>query len=307
MDPFLDLVRLLRPRAMLWGRTEGVGRWSLGFRKRDDLLFSWIERGTCQLIRPGFAPVKLQPEDFILIRTITPFALTTDPAMQPTDSETLHSTTKDPNFRLGSGEGDACVLRGGKFVFDTANEDLLTNLLPSLVHVTTGESLSWRVRSLLRMNEAESKDPGPGSDFIMAHLVELILVETLRGQAQIDIHRTGLLAGLADPVTACAIKAMHADVAHAWTVAGLAKFCGVSRSTFATKFHSTMGIGPIEYLLQWRMALAKDELRRGGRGVGEIGLAIGFGSSSAFTTAFTRVTGLSPKRFSEVALLNRTS
>jgi AraC-like DNA-binding protein len=308
MDPFLDLVRLLRPRAMLWGLTEGVGRWSLGFRKRDDLLFSWVERGSCQLIRPGFAPVRLEPEDFVLIRTVTPFALTTDPTMQPVDSETLHATTKDPNFQLGSGEGDPVVLRGGKFVFDTANEDLLTDLLPSLVHVATGESLSWRVRSLLQMNEAESKQPGPGSEFIMSHLVELILVEILRGRAQqLPAEHTGLLAGLADPIMARAISAIHGDVAHAWTVASLAKLCGVSRSTFATRFHLTMGMGPIEYLLHWRMALAKDALRRGGRGVGEIGLAIGFGSSSAFTTAFTRTTGLSPKTFGELALKNKSS
>ena len=307
MDPFLDLVRLLRPRAMLWGRTEGTGRWSLGFRKRDDLLFSWIERGSCQLVRSGFAPVQLPPGDFILIRTVTPFTLTTDPTMQPVDSEILHSMTNDPNFKLGLGEDDPVVLRGGKFLFDTANEDLLIDLLPSLVHVATGESLSWRIGSLLRLNEAESKQPGPGSEFIESHLVELILVEILRGQAQqVDSQHTGLLAGLADPVTACAISAIHGDVAHAWTVASLAKFCGVSRSTFATKFHSTMGMGPIEYLLHWRMALAKDQLRRGGRGVGEIGLAVGFGSSSAFTTAFTRMTGVSPKTYGEAALKNRT-
>jgi AraC-like DNA-binding protein len=308
MDPFLDLVRLLRPRAMLWGRTEGVGRWSLGFRKREDLLFAWVERGTCQLVRSGFAPVHLQPEDFILIRTVTPFTLTTDPTTQPAESETLHATTNDPNFKLGSGKDNLVVLRGGKFVFDTANEDLLTDLLPSLVHVAAGESLSWRVRSLLQMNEAESKHPGPGSEFIMSHLVELILVEILRGQAQqLEPHHTGLLAGLADPVTACAIKAMHEHIARAWTVASLAKFCGVSRSSFATRFHSTMGLGPIEYLHHWRMALAKDGLRSGSRGVGDIGLAIGFGSSSAFTTAFTRTTGLSPKRFSDLAQKDKTT
>jgi AraC-like DNA-binding protein len=303
MDPFLDLIRLLRPRAMLWGRTEGVGRWSLGFRKRDDLLFAWIEHGSCQLTRPRFAPVFLEPEDFILIRTVTPFSLTTDPAMQALDSEALHLATKDPNFRLGSGEDHPVVLRGGRFVFDTANEDLLTDLMPSLIHVATGESLSWRVRSLLQMNESEARQPGPGSKFIMSHLVELILVEVLRGQGQqFDLQQTGLLAGLADPVIASAIQAMHADVTHAWTVAGLARLCGVSRSAFATRFRSTVGLGPIEYSLRWRMALAKDELRRGVQGVGEIGLAIGFGSPSAFTTAFTRLTGISPKQYAETVL-----
>jgi AraC-like DNA-binding protein len=56
-------------------------------------------------------------------------------------------------------------------------------------------------------------------------------------------------------------------------------------------------MGPIEYLQRWRMALAKDQLKSGTRGVGEIALAIGFQSSSAFTTAFTRMVGRSPTHF----------
>lgn len=99
-------------------------------------------------------------------------------------------------------------------------------------------------------------------------------------------------------MTARALSAMHSDVAQGWTVADLARLCGVSRSSFAARFRKVVGIGPTEYLLQWRMALAKNELRRGERSSSEIAFAIGFGSSSAFSTAFTRAIGCSPKRFS---------
>jgi AraC-like DNA-binding protein len=58
-----------------------------------------------------------------------------------------------------------------------------------------------------------------------------------------------------------------------------------------------VGIGPIDYLLRWRMMLAKDELQRGGSSIGEIGLAIGFQSASAFSTAFTKAVGCSPRAF----------
>ena len=109
--------------------------------------------------------------------------------------------------------------------------------------------------------------------------------------------QTGLLGGLADPVTARALSAMQKDVADSWTVSSLGRLCGVSRSTFAARFRQIMGTGPIEYLLHWRMALAKDELRRGSKSIGEIALAIGFQSSSAFSTAFSRAVGSSPKGF----------
>ncbi len=129
----------------------------------------------------------------------------------------------------------------------------------------------------------------------MARLMELMLVELLRSRNVGGSEKqAGLLAGQADPVTACALTAMHRDVAHGWTVAGL---CGVSRSSFASRFRARTGTGPIEYLQQWRRALARDELRRGTRSIGEITPADGFQSSSAFSTAFTRVAGCSPTRF----------
>jgi AraC-like DNA-binding protein len=126
----------------------------------------------------------------------------------------------------------------------------------------------------------------------------MIHFEILRGQTlQSAPEHRSMLAGLADSVTAKAITAMHADVAHSWTVESLAHYCGVSRSSFAAHFQSVVGMGPIKYLQRWRMALAKDQLRSGTRSVGEIALAIGFQSSSAFTTAFTRIVGCPPTQF----------
>jgi AraC-like DNA-binding protein len=297
VDPFLDLIKLLRPRAMLTAGIQAAGPWGVSFRQRDDVLFCWVEMGECQLIRPHTAPLHLQPGDFVLIRTTSPFTLTSDPSVQPEDSETIVATTNDPVLRLGSGTGPGAILRGGRFVFDTANEHLLTGLLPALVHIAHDDTSSWRLRSLLKLSETEAMQPGPGSDFLVSRLVEVILVEILRHEAQPSDQETGLLAGLSDPITSRALSAMHGNVAHGWTVASLARLCNVSRSTFAAHFRSVVGIGPIDYLLRWRTAIAKDELRRGKQSIGEIALAIGFQSSSAFSTAFTKATGSSPRQF----------
>jgi AraC-like DNA-binding protein len=303
MDPFLELIGLLRPRAtLLGGGLDAFGRWSLSFRKRDDLLFCWVERGEFQLIRPDDAPVHIRQGDFFLIRTFTPFTMTSDPSIHPIDSETAVATAGSKRLKLGEGVDRPVTLHAGKFVFDTVNEDLLAGLLPTFVHIEGEDKSLDRVRVLLTMNENEARQPGPASEFIVTRLVELILVEILRAKPlHVDENQAGLLAGLTDPITMQALSAMHRDVAYGWTVAGLAKLCGVSRSTFATRFRQVVGTGPIEYLMHWRMALAKDQLARGARGIGEIGLAIGFQSSSAFSTAFTREVGCSPKRFIGIA------
>jgi len=298
MDPFLDVVQLLRPRATLWSKIEGFGRWGLAFRKRDDLLFCRVERGECHLLRPKLAPVLLRPDDFVLIHTSTPFVLTSDPTMEPEDSEELVAAAKSVSLQLGEGAESPVTLRGGRFVFDTANESLLWELLPSLLHVAADDTSSWRVRSLLKLNEMETLQPGPGSEFLIARLMELILVEMLRRETpKADDRSTGLIAGLLDPAIASALLAMHGEIAREWSVAELARLCGVSRSGFATRFKGVLGVGPIEYLMHWRMAVAKDELRRGTRSISEIALAVGFQSPSAFSTSFTRAVGCSPKRF----------
>jgi AraC-like DNA-binding protein len=298
MDPFADLINLLRPRATLWGRIKGTGRWGVSFRKRDDLLFCWVEAGECLLTRPHTDPVLLRTGDFAFIRTSSPFTLTSDPELEPEDSEAIVAATESTELVLGQPTGICATLRCGRFVFDTANETLLWTLLPSLMHIAADQQISWRLRSLLKMNDAEGQHPGPGSDLVVSRLMELTLLELLRSEVVMLRPGTkGLLSGLADPVIAKSLSAMHREVAGIWTVAKLARVSGVSRSTFATRFRTVMGLGPIEYLADWRIALGKDDLARGTKTIGEIALSVGFHSSSAFSTAFTRAVGCSPKRF----------
>jgi AraC-like DNA-binding protein len=283
---------------MLTAGIYASGAWGVSFRKRDDVLFCLLESGECELIRAHEKPLHLQTGDFVLIRTVVPFVLTSDPTVVPEDSETIVAATNDPVIRFDHGPGASTVVRGGLFVFEAMHEPLLMEFMPSLIHISRDDSSSWRVQSLLKLNETESAQRAPGSDFIVTRLVEVILVELLRQELrQVSQERIGLLAGLRDAITARAISAMHAEVARDWTVTGLAQSCNVSRSTFAAHFRKVLGVGPIDYLSRWRMTLARDELRHGSSSIGEIALAIGFQSSSAFSTAFTKATGCSPRQF----------
>ena len=214
------------------------------------------------------------------------------------DSETLVATTRSTTMRVGSGKTKPVTVRGGRFVFNASNEELLVNLLPPLLHVALSETTSPRILALLSMNEAENNAPGPGSDFIVARLMELLLVELLRSDASVaQPTKIGMLQGLADSVTARALVAMHRDPAKPWTTSALARLCGCSRSAFNLRFTSIVGVAPMRYLHRWRMAIAKDELHRGERSVAEIAFLIGFQSGGAFTRAFTHSEGCSPTCF----------
>jgi AraC-like DNA-binding protein len=299
-DPLSGLIRLLRPKATLWSGIDAGGRWSVSFRRRDDLLFCWVERGECVLLRPDADPLPLRQDDFAFVRTSTPFTLASDPDTAPVDSEDMIAATGRLNMRLGEvGAARSVILRGGRFVFDTANETLLMGMLPQVVRLNADEpEASGHLKALLTMNAEESRSGNLGSEFFVGRLMELILLEALRRVA-IDMNapQTGLLAGLANPKLALAIAAIHENPSHAWSVGSLARLSGLSRSGFASRFSAIMGMGVIEYIQQWRMALAKDSLRSGASTIGEIGLELGFQSSSAFSTAFSRIVGCSPKQF----------
>lgn len=59
---------------------------------------------------------------------------------------------------------------------------------------------------------------------------------------------------------------------------------------------SNGGRAPMEYLLSWRMALAKDLLTRGDLAIADAAERVGYGSASTFSTAFSRYVGLPPGR-----------
>jgi transcriptional regulator GlxA family with amidase domain len=130
--------------------------------------------------------------------------------------------------------------------------------------------------------------------------VEVLLIEALRTTPGEDAP-PGLLRGLADPRLAPAIREMHHHVARSWTVTQLARTAALSRSAFFERFTRTMGLPPMEYLLAWRMALAKDLLRRQEFALTEVAERVGYGSASTFSTAFSRYVGQPPSHYARAA------
>jgi AraC-like DNA-binding protein len=183
-------------------------------------------------------------------------------------------------------------LLGGWFVFDSPDTALLVSLLPSLVHVRGVERLS----TLVRLVGEEASERRAGRELVLTRLVEVLLIEALRATPGDDAP-PGLLRGLADARLAPAIRHMHSQLARSWTVALLARTAGLSRSAFFERFTRTVGLPPMEYLLAWRMAIAKDLLRRKDLGLGQVAERVGYGSASTFSTAFSRHVGRPPGRY----------
>ena len=165
-----------------------------------------------------------------------------------------------------------------------------------LVHVRGVERLSI----LVQLVGEESMTKRPGRELVLARLVEVLLIESLRSSTSKDAP-PGLLRGLADAQLARAIRLMHGQITRSWTVAQLAKIAALSRSTFFERFVRTVGLAPMEYLLAWRMIVAKGLLRQQELGIAEVAERVGYGSASSFSTAFSRHVGQPPSHFARAS------
>lgn len=292
-DPLAVIISLLRPQTVLAKIITGAGQWSIRKPRYEDPAFCLLLDGSCFLDLDGVGTLELHEGDFVLLPAMPSFTLASDLSISPT----LLDLDSSPNTHHGTGQVTMRML-GGYFRFDRANSQFLLKLLPSVVHVRRAESGAMRLHRLVELIAEEVQANGPGQDLILERLVEVLLVESLRFRSAFAARgEQGLLAGLSDPALAQTLREIHLDVARHWTVRELARTAGMSRAVFAERFSRKIGIPPMQYLLEWRVAQAKDMLRRERPSLAEVAERVGYQSASAFSTAFTRLTGRSPSEF----------
>lgn len=292
-DPLSEVIALLQPRTVFSKRISGAGRWGVRYSDFGQPSFCAVLDGRCRLAVDGEEPLILEAGDFVLLPATPGFVLSGFEPVEPAciDPKTASAPVGEVRHGKRGGRPDVRLL-GGYFVFDSPDSALLVSLLPALIHVRGVERLSV----LVRLVGEESGERRSGRDLVLTRLVELLLIEALRSTSGEDTP-PGLLRGLSDVRLAPALRQMHGQFSRSWTVAQLAKKAALSRSAFFDRFTRAVGLPPMEYLLAWRMAVAKDLLRRCDLGIAEVAERVGYGSASTFSTAFSRHVGLSPGRY----------
>jgi AraC-like DNA-binding protein len=297
MDPLSDVLSLLKPHTYAAGGFELGGDWSIQFNAHSGIKCYALVSGTCLLAIDGVAePVRLNTGDCVLLPNGRPFRLAKYLDLKPVPFFELRAGAWHGGMAMLNGGGDTIIL-GGHFAFTGAHADILLGAMPTVVHLRDDVDkvgLRW---ALERMRH-ELVEAQPGSALIAQHLAHMMLVQALRlyladGAGQ----SVGWLFALADPQMAAAIGAVHAEPGARWSLQGLAKRAGMSRSKFAERFKAAVGSSPMDYLTRWRMLLAGDRLASGIEPVSVIALSLGYESESAFSTAFKRVMGCAPRRY----------
>ncbi len=299
MDPLSDVLSLLKPRSYMCGGFDVGGELSVQFPRHEGIKCYAVVSGQGWLAVDGVPEaVRLTAGDCFLLPRGRPFRLATDLNLTPIDALTLLAGPK-PNGGIVSfkGGGD-CFIVGGHFALSGSHANILLGVLPPVVHLRK-ESDKAALRWALERMRQELRDPQPGGSLVAQHLAQMMLVQALRLHLAEGLNGgVGWLFALADKQMSMAMNAMHEDPSHRWSLQELAERAGMSRSTFALKFKETVGDSPMEYLTRWRMLLAGDKLVNSSEPISAIALSLGYESESAFSTAFKRVMGCSPRQYS---------
>jgi AraC-like DNA-binding protein len=294
IDPLAQVVGLLQPSASFSKLVTAAGQWRIQRTEVGDSFYCAVLNGSCRLAVPNLDPITLEKNDFVLIPAAFDFTMSNAGPALP-DGVTTSPVEQGPGFfRVGEPQGDADLrVVVGHFTFGSTDAALLLSPLPRLVHVR-GEN---RLATLVQLVAEESATRRPARDVILSRLLEVLLIEALRSTTGPDMQPC-LSKGLADERLALALRQMHEHPTKSWTVAKLAREASLSRSVFFDRFKRSVGVSPMAYLLQWRMSLAKDMLRRKEGGVAAIAERVGYSSASTFSIAFSRHVGSPPAQYS---------
>jgi AraC-like DNA-binding protein len=262
-----------------------------------------VLEGSCHLTIDGPAhsdTITLNAGDFALIPAARSFATSSLDRLPPSEGEAVSTPIAaiPGGARVGDPQGAVDVrMLVGNCVLGSPDAALLVPLLPQWVHVR-GEP---RLSMLVQLLGDETRTNRPAREIVMARLLEVLLIEALRSTAS-TAASPGLVRGLSDPKLALALRLMHAQTASHWSVAQLAREAGMSRSAFFDRFNRTVGITPMDYLQTWRMAIAKQLLKKRELAIADIAERVGYSSVSAFGVAFTRQIGVPPGRYAKGAM-----
>lgn len=297
MDPLSDLLALLNPAHYAAAEFDFGGEWCVDFPQHSGIKCYVLVSGRGWLAVEGAPePVLAKAGDCVLLPRGNAFRIASDLSLCPIDEQTLYAMSPESAMSVLNGGGDASGF-ASHFELSGPGAELLLESLPSILHFRK-ESQRATLRWCLERMTQEMLAPELGGSAVLEQLARMVLVEALRQYvAQESTGRSGWLFALADKKMAAAVQAIHQDPARGWSVQALAEHVGMSRTNFALRFRKTMGRSPMEYVTRWRMTIAADRLKASDASISVLAETLGYESESAFSTAFKRVMGCSPRRY----------
>ena len=313
MDNFAGLLDAPRARGAFTLRTVMRSPWSLRIEAESPITLIAGVSGTLWVVPDAGDPVQVGPGDIALTRAPDHYNVSETPSSPPQviilpgqDCRNLAGESVKEEMMHGvrtwgnEPDGSTVFLVGAY----EGLSDISDRLLHSLPPVLSLGRAEWD-SPLISLLSDEVVCERPGQAAVLDRLLDLLLTAVLRAWfAKEDAKGPAWWRLQSDPVVDRALKLMHENPAHHWTLDVLASKAGASRASFARRFNELVGETPMTFLKNWRLAIAADLLCQPGETIGTVAEKVGYSSPYAFSTAFKRVRGISPKEHREQATLS---
>jgi len=292
-------------------RTVMTSPWSLRVLAESPLTMLAMITGEAWVIPDGGEPTRLRPGDIAVTRGPDHYSVADDPATAATivihpgqdcrspEGKSLEEELTHGVRTWGNDPDGSTVMLVGAYESLADVSERLRRALPPVLSLN-GDQWESPLVSLL-CDEVVKDEPGQAA--VLDRLLDLLLIAVLRAWfGRPEAEEPSWYRSQGDPIVGRALRVMHADPAHPWTLASLAAEAGASRAALARRFHDLVGEPPMKFLTGWRMALAADLLCEPDETVGTVASKVGYGSPFALSTAFKRVRGVSPQEHRASAL-----
>lgn len=313
MDVLSEVLRVVKLKGALFFNGEFSAPWCLS-EPRSNALVSHLSPGAGHLILYHFLTEgrayaelsdgrreELTTDDVVIFPHGDDHILGNGPPEKPVDAVKRFEKNLSQGLKLVSfgGGGEISRFVCGFMTCEPRLSEVFLAGLPKMlkVHIGNEPSGQW-LKNSIRFSVGEADGSNAGSELVIAKLSEVLFVETLRRYiGALPPDQTGWLAGARDPIIGQALALLHKEPAHQWTVSGLARRVGLSRTRLAERFRHFLGETPMAYLAQWRLRLGAEILQSTEDSVAEVAAAVGYGSEAAFNRAFKREFNSPPSQF----------
>ena len=307
VDPLSDVLRAVRLNGAFFYIAEATQPWSLSVAPARELeprplpgaehliAYHILTSGTCWGGVEGEDQVLLQSGDAIVFPHGDAHFISSKQGHRVDPGR--HTVAPDGplrTVRVGVGSGARTTFVCGFLGCDARPYNPLLSALPRMLHVQ--DIVEGWLAEFPRQVVAEAWHGRAGGATMLTRMAELMFVELVRRymEGRPPQQNGGWLAGLRDTVVAPALAALHAQPAHPWNLADLARVAATSRTVLTERFSQTVGMPPMQYLTEWRLQLAAEQLATGSAKVATVGAQVGYESEAAFSRAFKRATGYAP-------------
>jgi AraC-like DNA-binding protein len=238
--------------------------------------------------------------DIIVFPHGDPHVISSGPGMRGTPDLALYRPPANGqlpfSISMGNAGSEPAHIVCGFLGCDARPFNPLLNALPRVLRVS--DDASGALGAFVAFAVAESKEARIGGECVLGRLSELMFVDVVRRYlGSLPADRTGWLAGLRDPFVGRALTALHRNPARDWTLETLAHEVGVSRSVLSERFTQLVGQPAMQYLTNWRMQLAANQLLSGVDSVAVVAERVGYESEAAFSRAFKKAVGTPPSQW----------